>query len=173
MHLDMRNALDYLGVHPARCDEAGHDITGSYFYTFRISQEPAPSEERHRSCACAYERAPLSAGRSHVLKSPGGLLVPGDVGGTGTLGRRRRHSWMRRALGHHWARPLLRCAHERPSASGISPSNRANLVMGASAPQPERPNAVDAFREIREALAATCPRITTGDLGRCRRAGRS
>ena len=55
-----------------------------------LREEPAPSEERHRSCACSYERAPSSGRRSHVLKSPGGLLVPGEPGGTGTLVRRRR-----------------------------------------------------------------------------------
>ena len=67
-------------------------------YRAPLREEPAPSEERHRSCACAHERAPLSAGRRHVLKSPGGLLVSGEPGGTGTLVRRRRHPSQASAL---------------------------------------------------------------------------
>ena len=56
-----------------------------------LREEPTPSRERRRSCACAYERAPLSAGESHVPKSPGGLLDHGESGGSGTLSRRWRH----------------------------------------------------------------------------------
>jgi hypothetical protein len=57
-----------------------------------LREEPTPSRERRRSCACAHERAPLSARRSHVPKSPGGLLDHGDSGGSGTPSRRWRHA---------------------------------------------------------------------------------
>jgi hypothetical protein len=64
-----------------------------------LREEPASSEERHRSCACAHERAPSSPRRSHVLEPPGGLLATGESGGTGPLVRRWRHAPLA-VLGH-------------------------------------------------------------------------
>jgi len=76
--------------HHAAPDDIWHGPMAACARHAPLREEPKPSSERHRSCVCAFKRAPLSAGRNHALKSPGGLLVPGDTGGNGTLARRWR-----------------------------------------------------------------------------------
>lgn len=90
-----------------------------------LREKPAPSKERHRSCACACERTPSSARRSHVLESPGGLLATGESGGTGTLVRRWRQTAPRRSSG---VRP------ERSRVAQISrPMSRMAIALSAIA----------------------------------------
>jgi hypothetical protein len=83
------------GLRKGNCRTTGLDdihssLVAAFLAHAPLREEPKPSRERRRYCVCAFKRAPLSAGRNHVSKSPGGLLVPGDTGGNGTLERRWR-----------------------------------------------------------------------------------
>jgi hypothetical protein len=108
-----------------------------------LREAPKPSRERRRYCVCAFKRAPLSAGRIHVSKSPGGLLVPGDSGGNGTLSRRRRHPWHR----------------------SLSPPIAQSLSSRQNRPCPGCPS----VRNVRPRYARMCAHVKSECLPKCLR----
>jgi hypothetical protein len=65
------------------------------------------------------------------------------------------------AVGGEWTHPLLRSAHEQPSAVNVPIQGRLALASGAVASQPKRPRILGSDAALDRSLASSCARISS------------